>query len=140
MLVFSKSLPTRYAYVKYPNSRYSRHLNYGKNIEFVAHMWTHANRQKTINLRHQGHEISNSYFTKGHELCTSSSGSNLPYHLVLVLKEDLCKQKCHTGKPVLSSHSKIDKAKILKTNGSLMKVESIAECSLGAFCNTFDLH
>ena len=26
------------------------------------------------------------------------------------------------------------------TNGSLMKVESIAECSLGAFCNTFDLH
>ena len=30
--------------------------------------------------------------------------------------------------------------KDLKTNGSLMKVESIAECSLGAFCNTFDLH
>ena len=27
-----------------------------------------------------------------------------------------------------------------KGNGSLMKVESIAECSLGAFCNTFDLH
>ena len=24
--------------------------------------------------------------------------------------------------------------------GSLMEVESIAECSLGAFCNTFDLH
>ena len=23
---------------------------------------------------------------------------------------------------------------------SLMQVESIAECSLGAFCNTFDLH
>ena len=43
-------------------------------------------------------------------------------------------------KPVLSSHSKIDKTNVLKTNGSLMKVESIAECSLGAFCNTFDLH
>ena len=28
----------------------------------------------------------------------------------------------------------------LKNNGSLMKVKSIAECSLGAFCNTFDLH
>ena len=28
---------------------------------------------------------------------------------------------------------KIDKTKILKTNGSLMKVENIAECSLGAF-------
>ena len=45
-----------------------------------------------------------------------------------------------TVNPVLSSHSKIDKRKVLKTNGSLMKVESIAECSLGAFCNTFDLH
>ena len=44
-------------------------------------------------------------------------------------------------KPVLSGHSKTDKTKVLKTNGSLMKVESIAECSLGgAFCNTFDLH
>ena len=43
-------------------------------------------------------------------------------------------------KPVLSGHSKIDKTKVLKTDGSLMHVESIAECSLGAFCNTFDLH
>ena len=33
-------------------------------------------------------------------------------------------------KPVLNSHSKIDKRKILMPNGSLMKVESIAECSL----------
>ena len=40
-------------------------------------------------------------------------------------------------KPFLSSHSKIHKTKVLKTNGSLMKVESIAECSHGAFCNTF---
>ena len=30
--------------------------------------------------------------------------------------------------------------KSLKTNGSLMKVESIAECSLGVLCNTFGLH
>ena len=29
----------------------------------------------------------------------------------------------------LSDHSKIDKTKILMTNGSLMEVESIAECS-----------
>ena len=42
--------------------------------------------------------------------------------------------------PVLSGHSKINKTKVLMTNGSLMKVESIAECSLGAFYNTFDLH
>ena len=47
---------------------------------------------------------------------------------------------CDTVKPVISGHSKIDETKVLKTNGSLMKVESIAECSLGAFCNTFDLH
>ena len=46
----------------------------------------------------------------------------------------------NTVKPVLSGHSKIDKTKVLKTNGSIMKVESIAKCSLGAFCNTFDLH
>ena len=41
---------------------------------------------------------------------------------------------------ILSGHSKIDKTKVLKTNGSLMKVQSIAKCPLGAFCNTFDLH
>ena len=54
---------------------------------------------------------------------------------------------------VLSGHSKIGKTKILMTNGSLMKVESFAECSecspwsilhtlnapLGAFC-ILDLH
>ena len=45
-----------------------------------------------------------------------------------------------TVKPVLSGHSKIDKTKVLKTNGRLMKVESIVECSKRAFCNTFDLH
>ena len=35
----------------------------------------------------------------------------------------------YTVKPVLSGHSKIDKTKICMTNGSLMKVDSIAECS-----------
>ena len=34
-----------------------------------------------------------------------------------------------TVKPVLSGHLKTDKTKILMENGSLMKVESIAECS-----------
>ena len=37
-------------------------------------------------------------------------------------------------KLVLSHHSKIDKTKVVKTNGSLMKVKSIAECY------TFNLH
>ena len=34
-----------------------------------------------------------------------------------------------TVKPVQNDHSKIDKTKILMTNGGLMHVESIAECS-----------
>ena len=46
----------------------------------------------------------------------------------------------HTVKPVLSGHSKIDKTKVLKTNGSLMKVKSIAECPLVTFWKTFNLH
>ena len=45
-----------------------------------------------------------------------------------------------TVKPVLSGLSEIDKTKVLKAIDSLKKVVSIAECSLGAFCNTFDLH
>ena len=36
----------------------------------------------------------------------------------------------YTVKSVYNSGSKIDKTKILMTNGCLMKVESIAECSL----------
>ena len=34
-----------------------------------------------------------------------------------------------TVKPVLRGHLKVDKTKVLKTNGNLMKVESIAEWS-----------
>ena len=44
------------------------------------------------------------------------------------LKTD-CSATETTVKPVLSGHSKIGKTKILLTNGSLMKVESIVECS-----------
>ena len=44
------------------------------------------------------------------------------------------------SKTCLKRSLKTDKTKVLKTIGSLMKVESIAECSLGVFCNTFDLH
>ena len=36
--------------------------------------------------------------------------------------------------PVLNNHRKLDKTNVLKRNGSLMKVERIAECC------TFDLH
>ena len=44
----------------------------------------------------------------------------------------------NTVKPFLSGHSIVDK--VFKTNASCMKVLNIAECSLGAFCNMFDLH
>ena len=51
----------------------------------------------------------------------------------------------HTVKPVFNGHSKNNNKKKTTTedliaNGSLMKVESNAECSLGACRNTFDLH
>ena len=41
---------------------------------------------------------------------------------------------------IQQSLCKMDKTKILMTNGSIMKVKSITECSFGAFCNTFDMH
>ena len=50
-----------------------------------------------------------------------------------------CLEEHNTTKPVQNGHSCIDKTKILMTNGSLMKVKSIADAPLGAFCNTFDL-
>ena len=45
----------------------------------------------------------------------------------------------YTVKPV-SKIFKNRQNRDINPNGSLMKVKSIAECSLGAFCNTFDLH
>ena len=62
------------------------------------------------------------------------------HEILTVMTKQFCEVLQITVKPVLSGHSKIDKTKVLKTNNSLMKVDSIAECSLGAFCNTFDLH
>ena len=47
-------------------------------------------------------------------------------HSVVIRSFTACQS---TVKPVLSDHSEIDKTKVLKTDGSLMKVESIAECS-----------
>ena len=51
----------------------------------------------------------------------------------LIRVHSVCFSDKVTVIPALSGHSKIDKTKILKTNGSLMKIESIAECSP---CNT----
>ena len=50
------------------------------------------------------------------------------------------KSECkYSKKKCVKRSLKIDKTKSLMTNGSLLKVESIAEF-FGAFCNTFDLH
>ena len=46
----------------------------------------------------------------------------------------------NTVKPALNGYLKIAKTKALKTRGSLVEVKSITECSIGANCNTFDLH
>ena len=45
----------------------------------------------------------------------------------------------NTLNPILSSHSKEDRF-VFKSGNRFMQVKSIAECSGGAFCNTFDLH
>ena len=42
-----------------------------------------------------------------------------------------------TVKSLLSGHLKIDNTKILMTNGNLMKVESISECSKGSILQYF---
>ena len=44
------------------------------------------------------------------------------------LVDNILMTQLYTVKPILSGRSKIDKAKILMTNGRLMKVENIAEC------------
>ena len=48
--------------------------------------------------------------------------------------------KLITVNPFLSGHAKLDKTQILMTSGTLMKVESIAECSMWSILQTFDLH
>ena len=55
----------------------------------------------------------------------------------LITAEDNLKRL--TVKHILHGHLKIDKTKVLIAKGSLMKVESIAECSpwSGTFCNTY---
>ena len=47
------------------------------------------------------------------------------------------KEMRHKVKPVKNGHSKIDKIKTLMTNSSLMKVESIVECSKGSILQYF---
>ena len=50
------------------------------------------------------------------------------------------KRKYKYSKTSLKRPHKNRQTKALKINDSLMKVKRVAKCSLGAFCNTFDLH
>ena len=52
-----------------------------------------------------------------------------PESCILTKRFDIYSKTC------VKRSLEIDKTKVLMTNGSLMKIESIAEC-----CNTFDLH
>ena len=54
--------------------------------------------------------------------------------VVKPILETFCYSKTCLKRPL-----KID-TNVLKTGGSLIQVESIAECSKWAFCNTFDLN
>ena len=64
-----------------------------------------------------------------------------PIPTVAVMNGKLsCNFSWSYSKTCLKRPLRTDKTKVLKTNGSLMKVESIAECSMSAFCNTFDMH
>ena len=56
-------------------------------------------------------------------------------YIKVCYKENLLYSKTCVKQPLKKAQTNI-----LMINGSLMEVESIAECSLGAFCNTFDLH
>ena len=82
-----------------------------------------------------------------------SSGDKAPPYLELAEKiaEEFMKRQGEGGNDVgmyIPPNSKTcvklslkkDKTKILMTNGSLMNVESIAECPLSVFFNTFDVH
>ena len=50
---------------------------------------------------------------------------------------DIQQNLCETAKPVWNGDSIIDIRKILMTNGSLMQVKSIAECSLWSILQYF---
>ena len=44
------------------------------------------------------------------------------------------------SKTCVNVHSKLDKSKILMTNGSLFKIKILQNAPLGSLSNTFDLH
>ena len=82
----------------------------------------------------------NTWFSRGLKICIFSeswlkkqTNKNLSPFLALILGNFLQS----ILEPVLNGHSKVDKAKILMTNGSLLKVETITECSLWSILQCF---
>ena len=73
----------------------------------------------------------------------------IPVSLYILHSRPQLTQPYYTVKTCVKRPLKIDRTKILMTNGSLMQVKSIAECSNGSkvlqnapdgvFCNTFEL-
>ena len=112
---------------------------------FVFYLSLGLVRMCEIEISHMGKSNRNldlvceKYFSipPSHSCLISFTGLYSPSKLLI--DKCIC-YSIYTVKPVFSDYSKIDKTKVFKTNGSFMKVESIAECSLGAVCNTFDLH
>ena len=70
----------------------------------------------------------NKLINQGHEFITNDPVPT-KWHVYRPVNTGTQEISNTTVKPVLSGHSKLDKIRILMTAGSLMKVESIAECS-----------
>ena len=105
------------------------------------------NSGKIVKLPPMGHLELPPHFHRFSQSSSSLGVGVILRHLLQVLVADVS-YRCPAwseGTDGLFSQLKyimlsIHQAIVLKSDGSLMQVESIAECSLGAFCNTFDLH
>ena len=61
--------------------------------------------------------------------CSNILRNNQTHNTDATLMKCGCSVSISTVKPVLRGHLKIHKTKVLMENGSLMKIENIAECS-----------
>ena len=73
-------------------------------------------------------------------LCPINNHSVKQGRVFLGLTSTKLELMCLAQGPQRSDAGEARAHSILKSPGSLMQVKSTAECSMGAFCNTFDLH
>ena len=94
------------------------------------------NMQNTFNKANLKNNFVSPYWygSVGRTIIFLTSQTRYPFFLIVYSKTCL--------KRPLSKRQKIVCFifKIIKTDYRIMQVKSIAECSKGAFCNTFDLH